>query len=210
MGSLTDAQIIAAVRSGLDVVDGQKKAVTIEEEVSFDVSGVCSIAPAAGSTAILTMAGQDWEALGAQAGVTVQLSGWTASGNNQAFAVSSADGTELILDATYSTVVSETDVTARIRTINYNPWTGTNSTVVDTTVTKGWVGMYTLRHIQDSGLFGRDIQAGDQRLTIDRRDSTVEPNRGAIVTVLGERFTVVDKEEDPFGLVTILQLRRVQ
>lgn len=211
--SITDDQIIAAVRSGMNVVEAQKKAVTIEQPVFFDVTGEASIAAGDEGEAILTMAGTDWAALGVDEdlGLTVDVSGFTAPGNNQAFPVISALADALTLNSSYTTITPEAAVDdVRVRSASYDPWTGKNAIVWASTTTKGWLGMYTLRMIQDGGYFGRDIQQGDQRLIIDKRDCAIAPARGAIVTAGSERFTVVDIETDPFDLVTIIQLRRAQ
>lgn len=211
--SITDDQIIAAVRSGMNVVEAQKRAVTIEQPVFFDVTGEASIASGDEGEAILTMSGTDWAALGVDEdlGLTVDVSGFTAPENNQAFPVISALADALTLNSSYTTITPEAAVDGvRVRSASYDPWTGQNAIVWASTHTKGWLGMYTLRMIQDGGYFGRDIQQGDQRLIIDKRDSDVVPARGAIVTAGSERFTVVDIETDPFGLVTIIQLRRAQ
>lgn len=211
--SITDDQIIAAVRSGMNVVEAQKRAVTIEQPVFFDVTGEASIAAGDEGEAILTMAGTDWAALGVDEdlGLTVDVSGFTAPGNNQAFPVISALADALTLNSSYTTITPEAAVDdVRVRSASYDPWTGKNAIVWTSTTTKGWLGMYTLRMIQDGGYFGRDIQQGDQRLIIDKRDFTTAPARGAIVTAGSERFTVVDIETDPFDLVTIIQLRRAQ
>ncbi len=211
--SITDDQIIAAVRSGMNVVEAQKRAVTIEQPVFFDVTGEASIAAGDEGEAILTMAGTDWAALGVDEdlGLTVDVSGFTAPGNNQAFPVISALADALTINSSYTTITPEAAVDdVRVRSASYDPWTGKNAIVWASTTTKGWLGMYTLRMIQDGGYFGRDIQQGDQRLIIDKRDSDVVPARGAIVTAGSERFTVVDIETDPFDLVTIIQLRRAQ
>ena len=211
--SITDDQIIAAVRSGMNVVEAQKRAVTIEQPVFFDVTGEASIAAGDEGEAILTMAGTDWAALGVDEdlGLTVDVSGFTAPGNNQAFPVISALADALTLNSSYTTITPEAAVDdVRVRSASYDPWTGQNAIVWASNQTKGWLGMYTLRMIQDGGYFGRDIQQGDQRLIIDKRDFTTAPARGAIVTAGSERFTVVDIETDPFDLVTIIQLRRAQ
>lgn len=211
--SITDDQIIAAVRSGMNVVEAQKRAVTIEQPVFFDVTGEASIAAGDEGEAILTMAGTDWAALGVDEdlGLTVDVSGFTAPGNNQAFPVISALADALTLKSSYTTITPESAVDdVRVRSASYDPWTGQNAIVWSSITTRGWLGMYTLRMIQDGGYFGRDIQQGDQRLIIDKRDFTTAPARGAIVTAGSERFTVVDIETDPFGLVTIIQLRRAQ
>ena len=211
--SITDDQIIAAVRSGMNVVEAQKRAVTIEQPVFFDVTGEASIAAGDPGEAVLTIPGTDWAALGVEEdlGLTVDVSGFTAPGNNQAFPVISALADALTLNSSYTTITPEAAVDdVRVRSASYDPWTGQNAIVWTSTTTKGWLGMYTLRMIQDGGYLGRDIQQGDQRLIIDKRDFTTAPARGAIVTAGSERFTVVDIETDPFDLVTIIQLRRAQ